>query len=134
MQSIRSRGTKPEERLGEILGRLLAPNEALNPHPGDLPGRPDFIVRELGLAFFADGCFFHMCPKHGRVPDTNRKYWEPKLARNVSRDRAADRALRRHGYSVCRVWEHDLRLRRLDLTESRLRRRLERRRATLRVP
>jgi hypothetical protein len=34
-------------------------------------------------------------------------YWEPKLRRNVERDRAADAALAAAGWDVVRVWEHE---------------------------
>ena len=39
---------------------------------------------------FVDGCFWHQCPEHGSMPVRNRDYWEPKLRRNVERDRRAD--------------------------------------------
>ena len=54
-----------------------------------------------------DGCFWHCCPEHGSQPAANTWYWEPKLARNVERDRAADAALVAAGWRVVRVWEHE---------------------------
>jgi G:T-mismatch repair DNA endonuclease (very short patch repair protein) len=33
--------------------------------------------------------------------------WDPKLRRNVERDRAADMALAAAGWAVVRVWEHE---------------------------
>jgi DNA mismatch endonuclease, patch repair protein len=56
---------------------------------------------------FVDGCFWHCCPQHGTQPANNTWYWEPKLARNVQRDRAADDALAAAGWSVVRIWEHE---------------------------
>ena len=44
----------------------------------DLPGRPEFIVPAWRLAVFADGCFWHACPQHGRTPDDNAAYWSPE--------------------------------------------------------
>jgi DNA mismatch endonuclease (patch repair protein) len=107
MSAIRSRGTRPEERLGELLRKTL-PRRRVVEHP-DLPGKPDYYLPGLKLAIFADGCFWHGCPKHGHVPEDNRGYWEPKLTRNRARDRAAVRQLRRQGIRALRVWEHDLR-------------------------
>lgn len=72
-----------------------------------MPGRPDIVIPNLNLAIFLDGCFFHLCPKHGRIPDSNRDYWEPKLLGNVRRDARSRRALRRMGFAVWRFWEHD---------------------------
>ena len=61
----------------------------------------------MRVAIFADGCFFHHCPIHGRIPDSRPEYWEPKIHRNVERDRINDAELRRRGYQVWRYWEHD---------------------------
>jgi DNA mismatch endonuclease (patch repair protein) len=58
------------------------------------------------VAVFVDGCFWHQCPEHGSSPKTNTAYWEPKLARNVARDRLDDAALTKAGWSVVRIWEH----------------------------
>lgn len=108
MAAIRSSGTSPEERLGASL-RLRFPRRKIIERPRDLPGKPDFYVPGLRLAIFADGCFWHGCPVHGRMPEDNRDYWEPKLARNKARDREAVRALRRSGIRPVRLWEHELR-------------------------
>ena len=53
-----------------------------------------------------DGCFWHACPDHGSRPSVNQGYWNPKLARNVERDRMADSALELAGWRVVRLWEH----------------------------
>ena len=68
-------------------------------------GRPDFVFPRSGLAVFLDGCFWHGCPRHCRMPKTRRKYWREKIARNQRRDRAVSRALRRDGWRVMRLWE-----------------------------
>jgi DNA mismatch endonuclease (patch repair protein) len=73
-----------------------------------LPGRPDFAFRSQKVAVFVDGCFWHSCPRHGRAPESNQEYWLPKLARNGRRDRRVSRILRRMGWKVIRLWEHDL--------------------------
>jgi DNA mismatch endonuclease (patch repair protein) len=73
-----------------------------------VPGRPDFVFWRERVAVFVDGCFWHGCPRHCRVPEGRREYWEPKIRRNRRRDRAVARELRRRGWAVVRVWEHDL--------------------------
>ena len=70
--------------------------------------RPDFVFREARLALFVDGCFWHGCPKHATKPKNNRAFWHRKLAANKNRDRLVNRALRRGGWRVLRVWEHEL--------------------------
>ena len=71
-------------------------------------GKPDFVFRAVKVAVFVDGCFWHACPRHGTRPAGNRAFWKAKLARNVERDRQVTRALRKAGWAVLRVWEHDL--------------------------
>jgi DNA (cytosine-5)-methyltransferase 1 len=66
----------------------------------------DIVFPSDGLAVFANGCFWHLCPDHGVVPKTNPDYWGPKLRRNAERDELIDGALRRDGWSVLRVWDH----------------------------
>ena len=79
-------------------------------------GKPDIVVPTLSVAIFADGCFFHQCPVHGRIPETNRRYWEPKLAGNVRRDKENGERLCELGYPVWRYWEHEFRGKNLPAT------------------
>lgn len=74
-----------------------------------LPGRPDFAFRRERVVVFIDGCFWHRCPRCNWTPATNADYWLPKLERNVHKDREADRHLGEKGWTVVRVWEHELR-------------------------
>jgi DNA mismatch endonuclease (patch repair protein) len=53
-----------------------------------------------------DGCFWHACPDHGSKPKANEWYWNPKLIKNVERDRMNDAALILAGWTVVRLWEH----------------------------
>jgi DNA mismatch endonuclease (patch repair protein) len=71
-------------------------------------GKPDFVFRKTRIAVFIDGCFWHGCPKHCRMPATNRDYWERKIGRNLERDKKVKRELRKAGWTVVRIWEHEL--------------------------
>src|SRR5438034_11613724 len=102
MAAIRSSGTAPERKVAELLKEVF-PRRKVIERP-DLPGRPDFYLPGFRIAVMVDGCFWHGCPRHGRVPDDNRTYWEPKLARNRMRDKTADRELRRLGIRPLRIW------------------------------
>ncbi len=75
-----------------------------------LPGKPDFVFRRERVALFVDGCFWHGCPKpkHAPLPKTRAEWWKAKLDRTQVRDREVNRTLRRDGWTVIRVWEHDL--------------------------
>ena len=124
MGKIRSTGTAPEVRLQRMVRAILGHRWRIEHNVGDLPGKPDVIIPTLSLIVFLDSCFFHQCPQHGRIPDTNQSYWKPKLAKNVKRDRANRRKLRSMGFSVWRFWSHDLNGRRIEVTYSKLERRL----------
>jgi DNA mismatch endonuclease (patch repair protein) len=71
-------------------------------------GSPDFIFRKQRVAVFVDGCFWHSCPKHRSTPESNRTFWNRKLQRNKARDQLVSRTLRKNGWKVIRVWQHEL--------------------------
>jgi DNA mismatch endonuclease (patch repair protein) len=75
----------------------------------DFSVRPDFVFRAARLAVFVDGCFWHACPKHATRPKNNRAFWRKKLDTNRIRDRLVNRTLRKLGWKVVRLWEHELR-------------------------
>jgi len=108
MRANRRKDTKPELALRRALhaqGYRYRKDYRL-----ELAGarvRPDIAFTARRVAVFVDGCFWHCCPDHGSQPANNTWYWEPKLARNVERDRAADAALAAAGWSVVRIWEHE---------------------------
>ena len=68
---------------------------------------------------FVDGCFsrrslsyrqqvWHGCPKHATWPKAHAAFWRKKIRANMARDREVGRVLRRLGWRVVRVWEHEL--------------------------
>jgi DNA mismatch endonuclease, patch repair protein len=120
MASIRSENTKPEIVLADAAGRAFAGLTVVK-HARHLAGRPDVFIPELRLALFCDGCLFHGCPIHCRVPRRNRAYWEGKIQRNIRRDRRTNRTLRASGMSVWHIWEHDCSLKDMHRLELRLR-------------
>lgn len=71
-------------------------------------GNPDFVFHKMRLAIFVDGCFWHSCPKHGSQPLTNCSFWRKKLKNTVARDKLVNLTLRKNGWRVLRVWQHDL--------------------------
>jgi DNA mismatch endonuclease (patch repair protein) len=55
-----------------------------------------------------DGWFWHRCPEHATAPKNNASWWAAKLEANVVRDRRQDRELVDGGWTVVRVWEHEV--------------------------
>lgn len=88
-------------------------------------GNPDFAFRKHRLAVFVDGCFWHGCPRHGTLPATNRVFWRKKLERNVGRDRLVSVTLRKEGWRVVRIWQHELTKKNEPRLAGRLRRMVE---------
>lgn len=73
-----------------------------------LPGKPDFVFHRERVALFVDGCFWHGCPWHCRMPKSRQDYWKPKIARNKSRDKLIQVLLAKADWRVHRIWEHSL--------------------------
>jgi len=71
-------------------------------------GKPDFIFPQKKVDLFVDGCFWHCCPKHSNMPKNNQEFWREKLQKNKDRDKFVTRELRKIGWKVIRVWEHEL--------------------------
>lgn len=109
MRANRRADTKPEMALRRALhsqGLRYRKDYRLDLAPGARV-RPDIAFTARRVAVFVDGCFWHVCPQHGTQPAANTWYWQPKLLRNVERDRAADAALTAAGWEVVRIWEHE---------------------------
>ena len=106
MARIRSKGNKDTEVVLARLLRLHGITGWRRHQP--VFGRPDFIFRTLMLAVFVDGCFWHGCPHCYQAPASNRKFWSAKYQSNKARDRHVGRKLRKGGWRVLRIWEHQL--------------------------
>jgi DNA mismatch endonuclease (patch repair protein) len=98
MRANRRTDTAPERALRSELHRLgLRFRKDLRVKVDRGSARPDIVFPRARVAVYCDGCFWHRCPEHGQIPKANRDYWEPKLARNVERDRETDAALAEAG-------------------------------------
>lgn len=106
MAKVRSTGNRSTE--GRVEAALIdAGVLGWEKHP-ELPGKPDFYFPDQKLVVFVDGCFWHGCPRHVRFPQARAEYWRAKIERTRRRDNRLRRQLRRDGYHVMRIWEHDL--------------------------
>lgn len=108
MVSNRRTDTEPEKALRSALFRAGVRFRKDYPIDcADLRVRADVAIVGKRVAVFMDGCFWHRCPEHGTDPKANAEFWAEKLDRNVARDRRVDASLRRSGWTVVRVWEHE---------------------------
>lgn len=107
MRAIRSRDTSPEM----IVRRMVhAMGYRYRLHGRGLPGKPDLVFAGRRKVIFIHGCFWHLhgACREGRIPDSRRDYWQPKLEGNRARDARNQRALRRMGWAVMVIWECQL--------------------------
>jgi DNA mismatch endonuclease (patch repair protein) len=85
-------------------------------------GKPDFVFPKFRLAVFVDGCFWHGCPRCYSEPKSNRAFWRRKIFANRKRAVTVKRELRKSGWRVFRIWQHELKHK----NEARLLRRIQR--------
>ncbi len=104
MAKIRGKDTGPERALAAA---LLDRGLSWENHSTDLPGRPDFVFRQVRVAVFVDGDFWHGFRFH-LWRDKLSESWEAKIEANRRRDRRNRLALRAAGWTVVRVWEHEI--------------------------
>jgi DNA mismatch endonuclease (patch repair protein) len=72
-----------------------------------LPGKPDVVFPLSKVAVFIDGDFWHGY----RFPQWKRKvssFWQVKIDKSRRRDRKNFAKLRRMGWRVVRIWQHEL--------------------------
>jgi DNA mismatch endonuclease, patch repair protein len=105
MARVRNRDTDLERRLRSELHRR---GFRFRKHVRDLPGTPDIVFPSRRIVVFVDGDFWHGY----RFPawrDSVSEFWQAKIEKNRQRDRRNHRALHRMGWTVIRVWQHEIR-------------------------
>lgn len=76
-------------------------------HLKELPGKPDVVFTKAKVAVFIDGDFWHgyrFSTWEHKVSD----FWKTKISKNRKRDAKNHRQLRKMGWTVIRLWQHDL--------------------------
>jgi DNA mismatch endonuclease (patch repair protein) len=106
MSRIRSHGNSTTEQA--FISLMKRAGLAGWRRKSKLVGKPDFVFTRFRLVVFVDGCYWHGCGKCSLKSKSNTAYWGPKIEGNMIRDRRNTRQLRGEGWSVIRIWEHDL--------------------------
>lgn len=108
MTGNRRADTAPELALRRLLhARGLRYRKDHRVDAGGVRATADVVFPRARVAVFVDGCYWHGCPQHCRMPARNVAYWEAKIGRNRERDRRTTAALKDAGWTVVRVWEHE---------------------------
>lgn len=104
MSRIKGKDTGLEMRVRSELHRR---GFRFRKHVKELPGKPDVVFTKAKVAVFIDGDFWHGY----RFPSWEHKvsdFWKQKINKNRERDRRNHRKLKEMGWTVIRLWQHDL--------------------------
>jgi len=105
MASIHSNNTSPELKVFRALRKK---NIYFKKHYTLALGTPDIAVPSKKKAIFVEGDFWHGFRYPLWKKRLSSKFWRNKIERNRERDRSYHNKLRRLGWKVARVWEHQL--------------------------
>lgn len=104
MSRVKGKDTGPEKLIrSELHKRGLR----FKKHLKSLPGTPDIVFVRAKVAVFIDGDFWHGY----RFPQWEHKvadFWKEKINKNRKRDQRNFRKLRKMGWRVIRVWQHEV--------------------------
>ena len=104
MSRIKGKDTGLEKRVRSELHKR---GIRFRKHVKELPGKPDVVFTKAKVAVFVDGDFWHGY----RFPSWEHKvsdFWKEKISKNRERDRGNHRKLKEMGWTVIRLWQHDL--------------------------
>lgn len=105
MAAIKQKNTKLELLVFRGLSRR---GISFQKHYRGVIGTPDICLPRKKIAVFIDGDFWHGY----RFPQWRSRikssYWRDKIERNRKRDLCTFRVLRRSGWRVLRIWEHEV--------------------------
>jgi DNA mismatch endonuclease (patch repair protein) len=106
MSRIRAKNTGPEVRFRKLLFANGIRGYRIH---YKLTGKPDIVFTKRKIAIFIDGCFWHKCPVCFQEPETRKEFWMKKIQSNIERDKKVNEKLREDGWTVIRIWEHEIR-------------------------
>ena len=104
MSRIRGKNTTPEVYM---FAAIRATGWSFRKHDRTLAGAPDLVFPRPRVAVFIDGDFWHGF----RFPAWSECLtppWREKIENNRKRDNRTRAKLRRQGWTVIRIWEHQV--------------------------
>lgn len=106
MSKIRSRGTKFETDFLEKFKTKTKKRYRLNVK--ELKGKPDIVFDRYKLCVFLDSDFWHgwQYPRWKHL--LKNDFWRNKIESNRARDKKNTSWLRKNGWKVLRIWEHNI--------------------------
>ena len=104
MSQVKSKDTDIERY---VRSELHKKGYRFRKHVKNLPGKPDIVFLKDKLAVFIDGDFWHGY----RFPaweHTVSDFWKKKIGKNRERDQKNFKKLRKMGWKVIRIWQHEI--------------------------
>ncbi|XUX00416.1 MAG: very short patch repair endonuclease [Dehalogenimonas sp.] len=104
MSRVKGKDTGIEKQVRTALHRL---GLRYRIHKKDLVGKPDIAFIKPRVLIFIDGDFWHGY----RFPvwkDKLSPFWQEKISKTRKRDVENFKLLRRDGWKVIRIWQHEL--------------------------
>lgn len=104
MSRIRSKNTGIERAVRSAIHRR---GYRFRIHAAYLPGSPDIVFPRARVAVFIDGDFWHGF-RFAQWAEKLSDRWQQKIAGNRCRDRRNRTQLRKLGWRVIRLWQHEV--------------------------
>lgn len=108
MSKIRSKNTKFENDFIVALASITRNKFQIN--VPFIKGKPDIVFLKKKICVFLDSDFWHgwQYPRWKHLLKDD--FWRLKIEKNRVRDRRVTSYLRRSGWKVLRIWEHQIKL------------------------
>ena len=106
MSKIRSRDTKFEREFIDALKKST--RKKFRTNVVSIKGKPDIVFQKDKVCVFLDSDFWHgwYYPRWKHL--LKNDFWRKKIENNRRRDRKISAYLRKNGWQVIRIWEHEL--------------------------
>ncbi len=106
MSGIKSKGTRFELDFIELLKKTT--RKKFDVCAKDIFGTPDIVFKKSKVCIFLDSDFWHGWRYSTWKTTLKDDFWRNKIEKNRIRDRKVSRRLRKEGWIVFRVWEHQI--------------------------
>jgi len=106
MSKICSKNTKFEQFFISFLRKKTSLNFKTN--VVKIKGKPDIVFTRIKIAIFLDSDFWHGWQFPRWKHSLKNDFWREKIKKNRERDRKTTIYLKKNGWKVIRLWEHEI--------------------------
>lgn len=106
MSKIPSKETKLEQDFIVLFRNIYS--GAFETNVKTIKGTPDLVFQDKKLCVFLDSDFWHGWQFSRWKHLMKNDFWVSKIENNRNRDKKITRVLRKSGWEVIRIWEHEI--------------------------